>query len=265
MARSKRKTPVSVIVCVYNEEKHLEQTLKDLLNCPTAEEIIVVNDGSTDKSERILKSFASKITLISYRKNRGKGYALSLGLNRARGKVVVFLDAHLKNLKDDHLKRLVSPILQRKTNYALGYYRMQAVKSDFFANLTGQRAYLKEILIPFLPNLKKTRFGVETYLNEIFKPRWGKIIYFSGLIHFVKHQNMPFNEVLPAYLHEVIEIYKTKTEIKLQQYHQLKKILNPKKIKSLRTLSKKLNQIKDQEVIDLIKSNLIPYLKKITQ
>jgi glycosyltransferase involved in cell wall biosynthesis len=265
MSKKTNEVKVSVIVCAFNEENHLGQTISDLLKCPTAQEIIVINDGSTDKTEAILKGFGKKIKLISYRRNRGKGHALYCGLRAAKGEVVVFLDAHLKNLKDKHLQQLTQPILKRKTNYVLGHYKMKVVKTDFFANITGQRAYLKQILIPYLHHLKKTRFGVETYLNEIFKPRWGKKIYLPDLVHLVKSQKMSLSEALPAYLQEVLEISKTKVEIRVEQHKQLQKILNPKKIKSIKMLRLKLNEIKDKEVSDLIKNSILPRLKKLTR
>jgi len=268
MSPVKEITKVSAIVCAYNEQKHIKQTIIDLLKCPTAQEVIVVNDGSSDKTEEILKSFGKKIRLISYKKNRGKGFALAQGVKAARGEIVIFLDAHLKNLKDKHLQELVEPILKRKANYALGYAGSKKVKRPAavpFTHLTGQRAYLREILVPFLSHLKKTRFGVETYLNEIFKPRWAEKIPQPDLIHFNKPGKMPRNEVLPAYLQEVIEISKTKLEIRMDQHKQLKKILNPKKIKSIKVLREKVNEIKDKEVSELIKNHIIPYLKRISR
>ncbi|HUW21586.1 MAG TPA: glycosyltransferase family 2 protein [Candidatus Bathyarchaeia archaeon] len=264
MARRNKRIQVSVIVCAYNEQEHLGQTLTDLIKCPTAEEIVVVNDGSTDKTETLLKNFGKKIKLVSYRKNRGKGYALCQGIKAAQGTIVVFLDAHLEKLRDKHLKKLVQPIQKQEANYVLAYFKMQLVKSDLFADLTGQRAYLKALILPYLKHLKKTRLGVETYLNEIYKPRWGKIVYLNDLVHLVKYRKMPTSEVLPAYLQEILEISKTKLEMQINQHRQLMKILNPKEIKSIKAFRKKVAEIKDKEVSDLIKNSIIPYLKRIT-
>lgn len=256
---------VSVIICAYNEEKYIGQTIRDLLKCPTAQEIIVVDDGSKDKTREILKSFGKKIRLITYWGNRGKGFALFRGIKAARGEVVVFLDAHLENLEDRHLQSLTEPIFKKKANYVLATCDQTIKRGSFFPSLTGQRAYLKQILIPFLPYIKKTRFGVETYLNEIFKPRWGKKIHLEGLIHLVKHQKMPMNEVLPAYVQEILEISKTKLEIRTNQHRQLQKILNPKNIKTLKNLAQKVDEIKDKEISELVKKYVLPYLRKITK
>ena len=86
---------VSVIVPVYNVEPYLRacmdsivrQTLKDI-------EIICINDGSTDGSLAILKEFAEldkRITIVD-KENGGYGMAMNIGLDRATGEYIQFLD-----------------------------------------------------------------------------------------------------------------------------------------------------------------------------
>lgn len=69
-----------VLIPTYNNAQVLEGFLKDLLNYTSR--IIIVNDGSTDDTESIVKQFAP-IHLISYKRNKGKGYALRTGLKEA--------------------------------------------------------------------------------------------------------------------------------------------------------------------------------------
>jgi len=259
---------ISVIICAYNEEGYLGNTLTDLLKCPLAQEVIVVNDGSTDKTGEVIKSFGSQIHAISYRKNRGKGYALVKGLQAAQGKIVVFFDAHMKNLKNIHLKKLTDPIIKGKTNFILAYPGSAVGKPGKFrmiADLTGQRSYLKQMLLPYLPHLKKSRYGVETFLNEIFKPKWGKVIKLPDLIHLYKPELLAREDIIPAYIQEVLEISKTKLEINIRHHRDLQKILNPKRIKTIKTLREKAKEIKDKEVSDLIKTYVIPRVKKLTK
>lgn len=255
---NKKEIKVSVIICAYNEEMFVGQTIRELLRCPAAEEIIVVNDGSTDQTLAILESFGNKIKLISYKRNRGKGHAFVKGVKAASGRVIIILDAHLKGLKDKHLQQLNQPISKRKTNYVLGLRG----KRDPLANLTGERAYLKDILVPHFGYFQKSRFGLETYLNSIFDPKWGQSVALKGLVHLRKRQKMPLNDVLPAYIQEVIEISKAKAEIQLERHRQLKKILKPKKIRSLRALKKRLDKVKDKEISQLIETYVLPYIKK---
>jgi len=91
-----KKIPlVSIIVPAYNEEKVIEQTVRTLLELDYPnKEILVINDGSTDNTEAVLRPYAlqGKIQLIN-RPNAGKAEALNLGFNLARGEIVVTIDA----------------------------------------------------------------------------------------------------------------------------------------------------------------------------
>lgn len=70
-----------VIIPTYNNEKTLENVISSVLEYTT--NVIVVNDGSTDSTEKILEQFKDKIKIISYSMNMGKGAALRRGLKRA--------------------------------------------------------------------------------------------------------------------------------------------------------------------------------------
>ena len=91
---------ISIVVPAFNEESRIAQAVYDLKKisfavCGFKKEIIVINDGSTDKTGEILKKVKG-ITLISYKKNMGKGYALRKGFGAARGSVVAVQDADLE-------------------------------------------------------------------------------------------------------------------------------------------------------------------------
>lgn len=250
---------VSVIIAAYNEERHLKRTLTDLVHCPTAEEKIVVNDGSTDNTENEARRFLPKIKIISYQKNLGKGYALYRGIKEAKGEVIVFLDAHLKNLQEKHLRILTEPILKGKTNYTFAIGKKTFYEMPW---ATGARAYWRKLLIPHIEPLKKTRFGVEVYLNEVFPLKWGKLFRFPDLVHLEKYQKMAKSEVLPAYLKEGLEIAKTRVELKINQYKKIQRLLGAKGWKSIGNLSRKIKEISDEEVTDLFKKYILPLIKE---
>lgn len=87
---------VSVIMPVYNVEKYLEQAMDSLLNQSMKHiEIIAVDDGSTDNSLEILKRYASidKRVKVFTQKNQYAGVARNVGLSKARGEYVLFLDS----------------------------------------------------------------------------------------------------------------------------------------------------------------------------
>lgn len=89
---------LSIIIPAYNESGRIEKTLNSIwkyLNLKKYNfEVVVVNDGSLDKTANLVKSFPQKeIKLISYQKNRGKGYAVKRGVMAARGKFLLLMDA----------------------------------------------------------------------------------------------------------------------------------------------------------------------------
>lgn len=95
---------ISVIVPVYNAEKYLEKCLDSLVNQTLKDiEIIVVNDGSTDGSEKILSKYKNKIKII-HQKNSGVASARNNGMSVARGEYIAFVDSDDWVDKDMFLK-----------------------------------------------------------------------------------------------------------------------------------------------------------------
>lgn len=91
---------ISVLITAYNGEKYLAETIESVLNQSFKDfELIIVNDGSTDGTEKIIKNYMKKDKRIVYLKNmKNKGYnnlhnIINLGLEAARGKYIARLDA----------------------------------------------------------------------------------------------------------------------------------------------------------------------------
>ena len=72
-----------VIIPTYNNEKTLTKVIEGVLAFSDSEDVILINDGSTDNTEKILESFENRIISIRYKKNVGKGFALRKGLKEA--------------------------------------------------------------------------------------------------------------------------------------------------------------------------------------
>lgn len=91
---------LSIVIPAYNEEYRLPKTLDYILNYlkdkDYSYEIIVIDDGSADKTKEIVKSYANypdKIKLIKRNRNHGKGYAIKIGVELAKGKYILYKDA----------------------------------------------------------------------------------------------------------------------------------------------------------------------------
>lgn len=112
---------ISILIPVYNEEKTVGKILEKILKETFSwnKEIIVINDGSTDRSLEILKKFSEEIILIDLKNNRGKGFALREGFKRISGEIVIIQDGDLEYDPKDYQKLLI-PILEKKTEVVYG-------------------------------------------------------------------------------------------------------------------------------------------------
>ncbi len=123
---------LTIIIPVYNEENTIGEILGRVLSLPMEKEIIVVDDGSTDRTREILDRWeARKFSLLRHPSNRGKGAAIHTALREATGEVIIIQDADLEYDPAD-IERLMQPILQGNATVVYGsrvlgtpdYYRM---------------------------------------------------------------------------------------------------------------------------------------------
>lgn len=209
---------ISVIVPVFNEEKTIKEIGKVLLNSKTISEVIFVDDGSTDKSFEILKKFeGEKVKLLRNKKNLGKGQTLGLGIKEAKGDILVFLDADLKGLKEIHIQKIVKPLIKNNFIGAIGVPLGR--KSDLYKPwaiyLSGERAYFKKDILPYLPKIFEMRYGIEIFLNSLFNPKEIKIVPLFGLVSPPKFEKRNFSQALKEYYKEIKEIIEDAKKVKI--------------------------------------------------
>ena len=105
---------VSIIVPVYNQEKYIGRCLRSLLaqSFPRNEyQIIVIDDGSTDKTSYALELFKNEIVLIRNKVNKGLPYSLNKGIKNTKSKYIVRVDSD-DYVNEDFLKFLISYLEQ---------------------------------------------------------------------------------------------------------------------------------------------------------
>jgi len=131
---------ISVIVPVYNEEQTISTILEHLIRIPCVVQIIVVNDGSTDGSrKKIEKIKHKKIQTVHLDRNRGKGHAVTTGLDKVSQEYVLIQDADLEYHPDD-IELLTSPIEQRENVQVVYGSRFLGPHSNLlFWHLMGNR------------------------------------------------------------------------------------------------------------------------------
>lgn len=110
---------LSVIIPVYNEKNTLKTVLDSVVKVKEISEVIVVNDGSTDGSKKILDTYRHKKVKVFHKTNGGKGSAVRYGLTKVTGDYTVIQDADLEYHPDD-IPLLMEPVLKR-TNVQVVY------------------------------------------------------------------------------------------------------------------------------------------------
>jgi len=177
---------ISVIVPIYNAEKYLNKCVDSLINQTKKElEFILVNDGSTDKTEEIIKSYKDSRIKYFKNKNQGIGKTRNFGIEKATGKYIMFLDS------DDYLKNNACEIL---------YKSVEKTDADLaicdFCKIYDSGVEEKIKLLSFKPTtLRKT----PSLVNEINLAPWNKLykkeLITKNKIKFVenlKYEDAPF-------------------------------------------------------------------------
>src|SRR3989344_7595866 len=100
---------VSCIIPVYNEAERVLGVLRAVVGHPLVDEVIVVNDGSTDTSKAVLENQPG-IRFFSYDENRGKSGAIAYGLAQAKNELVMFIDSDLIGLSAESIAALIFPV-----------------------------------------------------------------------------------------------------------------------------------------------------------
>jgi glycosyltransferase involved in cell wall biosynthesis len=206
---------VSAIICAYNEEKTIEHVIFSVTESKVFDEVIVVNDGSTDRTEQIVVACKKSIDLIDIHlpQNKGKGYAMALGIEQAKSDIVLFIDADLSCQDLDHIDQLVKPLLRNEADMTLGYTTVNIFNRRInpMKILTGERAMFKKDILPLLDRMKESRFGVETLLYMYYRSEGLKMnfIHMKNLRHLTKYGKSPFFTATQNYFFESYEIAAT--------------------------------------------------------
>ena len=169
---------ISIIVPIYNAEKYLKKCIDSLLNQTKKElEIILINDGSTDSSEEIIKEYKDKRIKYFKNKNQGIGKTRNFGIEKAEGKYIMFLDS------DDYLDKTACEKMYNKVENE----NIDVAICDFYKEYDNGN--IEEIITPSFKSssLKDNPDIITEYLSP-----WAKI-YSTEMI---KKNNIKFVENL---------------------------------------------------------------------
>lgn len=194
---------LSVIVPAYNEEKAVGKTLqilsRYLLGGFPDFEIVVVSDGSRDRTFEVAKKFASdSIHIFEYHPNRGKGHALKYGFGKTRGDLVVFYDTGL-NFPPSQIGDFLRVLREKGADLVVGSKRhpksqvnypfkrklisfLGQLWTRFLFNLdvtdtqVGLKAFRRRVLESVMPLMLVKRYAFDIELLALARRRGFKIV-----------------------------------------------------------------------------------------
>ncbi len=192
MSDSHRAIRVSAIVPAYNEAERIGAVLRPLLQAPSVGEVIVVDDGSTDQTAAVARSFGVRV--ISLPVNYGKAVALDRGVQKARYETLLFLDADLVGLRPDHIERMIGAYVEGQGDMVVGVFRNGRLNTDLAQTLapylSGQRVLSKSLWRKLRRKVHKLDFGVEMALTKLAlkEGRTQGFVELDGVTHVMKEE-----------------------------------------------------------------------------
>lgn len=199
---------LSVVVPIYNEKDTLHEILARIRAAPIPKEIILVDDGSTDGTRKLLADLEGQpdLRIVLHEKNQGKGAALRTGFAHAQGSIVLVQDADLEYDPVEY-PQLIQPIVQGVADVVYGsrflavgphrvlYFwhsvanQVLTMLSNMFTDLnltdmeTCYKVFRREVIQDILPTLKQNRFGIEPELTAKVARRNYRV-YEIGISYF---------------------------------------------------------------------------------
>jgi len=204
---------LSIVIPSYNEEKRLPATLERIASyikgCGRNTEVIVVDDGSTDRTAEVAKSYRGRIEnlrVVPNGQNRGKGYSVKHGSMEARGDIVLFTDADLSAPIEEADKLLAKmneydvAIGSRAVNRAL----IEVHESKFreFAGIIFNKIVRIILRLPFVD----TQCGFKAFRREkckiLFEQQTIERFGFDPeLLYLARHHGLKTIEVAVRWAH----------------------------------------------------------------
>lgn len=186
---------ISVVIPVFNEENTIREVIKSVQDVDIDKEIIVVDDGSTDKTKEILQNLKEdNVKVLFHDRNLGKGGALKTGFSHAKGDIIIPQDADFE-LAPNEYHGLIEPIIKGYADVVYGsrftggrprrvYMFWRKIANDFLTLLTNMlydttltdmetcyKVFKKEVLESI--SIKSNDFSFEPEMTaKIFKKRY---------------------------------------------------------------------------------------------
>lgn len=138
---------VTVIIPIHNEENTIEKVINLIKKSKYVQEIIVVDNNSTDKTPEILQKIIMQnkdIIKVIHCQDKGKGYAMEKGMNISSNEIIVFLDGDIIDYSEDIVERLATPIINGEADFVKSFW--ERTKGGIITNIVAKP--LLDIVFP---------------------------------------------------------------------------------------------------------------------
>jgi glycosyltransferase involved in cell wall biosynthesis len=184
---------ISAIVPAYNEEDTVEGVISTIRASGLVDEIIVVSDGSSDKTAALARKSGAHVLELPH--NHGKGGAIKKGFEVCSGQVILLLDADLIGFRTEHIAKLLAPVLDDNCDMSIGLFNSGRLATDLAQKispqLSGQRA-LKRELLDSISNIEDTGYGIEMALTIQAEKQNCRVceVFLEDLTHVTKEEKL---------------------------------------------------------------------------
>jgi glycosyltransferase involved in cell wall biosynthesis len=159
----------SCIIPIYNEAQRISEVLKIFSQVKEIDEIICVDDGSTDDTNNVIKTLFPKVKLLTLSTNQGKSVAIATGLNETENEFIFLADADILNIKASEIR---CAVIAMKTNPVLDMIILRRNKTVLSIKLTradvvfsGEKILKRKDLLRVF-TLKPQLYQIEVAINE---------------------------------------------------------------------------------------------------
>lgn len=167
----------TILVPAYNEERRIKLFLQELAMLReknnSIKEVVVIDDSSTDSTADIVRKFDG-IKLLSYKPNRGKGYAVKHGVMHAKGDSIIFIDAD-GSISPDQIPKMLEKLEQYDVVVGDRSLKNSVVKNVGTRKLTGNLFNFYVGLI-FNSDIKDNLCGFKGFKADVAKNLFGDLI-----------------------------------------------------------------------------------------
>lgn len=160
---------LTCIIPAYNEASRINMVLDAVCHHPLIDEIIVVDDHSTD--ETAAAAIRADVRVIRLEQNRGKSFAVAEGISVSTGTHLLFLDADLNGLQPEDISALIEPVRQQQADASISLRSnspllWRLIGLDY---ISGERLFSRHLVEGRLEELKTlAHFGLEVWLNNLW-------------------------------------------------------------------------------------------------